>query len=107
MAEEKQLSAELHDTYSSGESTNRSELTAHIKVLEDGEWVGDFFATFTRQRLGGSDKYVADWASLTQGNGIYTDSEPCFWPVQEISNELNEKYELQEFVALNSGPNDI
>ena len=107
MAEETQLSAELHETYGSGNRQFRSELTAQINVLEDGEWVGDFFATFTKQRLGGSDKYVADWDSITQGNGIYTDSKPCFWPVEEIAKELNEKYELQEFVALDTGKDDI
>ena len=107
MQAETKLTAELHDTYSSGQNSSRSELTAHINVLEDGEWIGDFFATFTRQRLGGTDKYVADWDSLKQGNGIYTDQQPCFWPVQEIAKELNEKYELQEFVALDTGKNDI
>ena len=107
MEEQSELEAELVETYTTNRRSVAKEITAHINVLESGEWVGDFFTTFTKQRLGGTDKYVADWDSLKQGNGIYTDQEPCFWPVQEIAKELNEKYELQEFVALDTGKNDI
>jgi len=106
MADETELSAELYDTYTTNRRSIAKEITAHIKVLESGEWVGDFFATFTRKRVTGSDQYVADWASVTQGNGLYVDEEPPFWPVEEIADVLNEKYSLENFIAINSGPND-
>jgi len=86
----------------------RDNVYVQINVQEDGEWVGDFWAVFERRRLGGKDKYVADWGTVKSGgNGIYVDDHPNFWPVEEAVKELNNRFELQEFVALNTGPSDI
>ena len=92
------LTAELHDT-----SDSQDGLTAHINVLEDGEWIGDFFAEFTHYR---DDRYTADWSDVKRGNGVYVDGHPTFWPVQEIVSELNETHDDMEFKAIDSGPND-
>lgn len=98
MTEDNKLSAELIR----GEYSNNTYI-AQIAVLEDGEWVGDFFANFEKRR----DKLVADWSTLKKGNGLYVDEEPPFWPVEVVADELDDRYELREFMAVNSGPSDI
>jgi len=97
MTEDSKLTAELI----SGDYTNNTYI-AHIKVLQDGEWVGDFYANFEKYR----DKLVADWSTVKKGNGLYVDQEPPFWPVEVIAEELDERYELRDFEAVNSGPTD-
>ena len=92
------LTAELHDTYDSQDGLN-----AHIKVLEDGEWIGDFFAEFTHYR---GNLYTADWSDVKCGNGLYSHEHPPFWPVQEVAKELNKSHDNWDFKAINSGPND-
>lgn len=102
---ENELTSELVRVSESGGDTPER-VMAQISVLEDGEWVGDFFANFTRTPLGGEMRYVADWANISGGNGIYVDSQPTFWPVEETAPKLNEKYDDEEFVALDTGPTD-
>ncbi len=102
-----ELEASIVDHHT-GSRSFRNELLVHISVSEDGDWIGDFWVEFTKERLGGSDKYVADWDSVRSGgNGIYVDDQPPFWPVQEVVDKLNERYSLQEFVALNTAKGDI
>lgn len=100
-----QLSAEVESV----DSPNGVRDTAFVQITvrEGGEWIGDFFATFTRKRLGGEDKFVADWSDVSGGNGIYVEEQPPFWPVGEAAKELNQRFELKNFEALNTGPNDI
>jgi len=88
-------------------SSAREKFIAHITVTEGCEWVGDFFAEFVRQHIGGERKYVADWDNLKSGNGIYVDEQPPFWTVEEVADELNGRFELQTIEALNTGPRDI
>jgi len=79
---------------------------AHISVLDDGEWVGDFYASFHRRVRHGEVTYAADWTDVKGGNGIYVDDDPTFWPVEVAAEQLNETTR-ETFQAINSGPTDI
>ena len=83
-------------------------ISAHVKVLEDGEWVGDFWVDFEkRPRRDTEGRYVADWSTVKSGgNGIYVDSTPCFWMVESVVDELRERYVGMTLKTIDSGPND-
>ena len=93
----------LHDSHEFADS-----ISAHVKVLEDGEWVGDFWVDFEkRPRRGTEERYVADWSTVKSGgNGIYVDSTPCFWMVESVVDELRKRYVGMTVKTIDSGPND-
>jgi hypothetical protein len=73
-----------------------------ITVLAEGSWIGDFFVTFG---FDGS-RYVADWSAVCGGNGEYVDEQPPFWPVEAVADQLTNSTS-SEYVAINSGPDDL
>ena len=93
----------LHDSHEFADS-----ISAHVKVLEGGEWVGDFWVDFEkRPRRDTEERYVADWSTVKSGgNGIYVDSTPCFWMVESVVDELRERYVGMALKTIDSGPND-
>jgi hypothetical protein len=113
------LSSNVHDVEfvdSYAHNKNKSAYIVHIKVLEDDEWIGDFFADFVEGALRMGDEnetvYVADWDSVKKGNGLYVDQEPPFWPVEDAAQTLNsgqfdEIAKNHSFKSINSGPRDI
>ena len=94
----------LHDSIELTDGVN-----AHIKVLdESNEWIGDFWVDFEkRPRRDVTERYVADWDTIKSGgNGIYVDDDPCFWMVEAVVDDLQERYPLMRFETINSGKND-
>jgi len=93
----------LHDSHESDDK-----ISAHVKVLEDDEWVGDFWVNFEkRPRRDQPNRYVADWDTIKSGgNGIYFDDDPCFWMVEEIVDELSARHNRMDFNTIDSGKND-
>jgi len=99
MSDDTTLTAEVINSQENSEQVN-----AHVKVLEDNEWIGDFFVDFERRR----DVFMADWGTVKSGgNGVYVDSGAPFWAVEEAADQLNEEHTHRVFDTIDSGPNDI
>ena len=83
-------------------------ISAHIKVLEDGLWVGDFWVDFDhRPRRDADERYVADWDTVKSGgNGIYVDDDPCFWMVESVVDELSARCPGATLTTIDSGSDD-
>lgn len=66
----------------------------HVKILEDNNWVGDFFIDFveavTRVEENNKLVFVATPSDIKKGNGRYTDDKPDFELVREVSQILSE-----------------
>lgn len=95
--------AEIENVFESGDDVH-----VRVSVLENDEWIGDFVVVFERRRVGGKIRHVADWSTIKSGgNGMYVEETPTFWPVEHAAEELNNRHITKEFVALDTGPNDI
>lgn len=106
MTQQTKPTAVLHDSHESDDK-----ISAHVKVLDGtGEWAGDFWVDFEkRPRRSRRERYVADWGTIKSGgNGIYVDGTPCFWTVEEVADDLRDKYAGTgvKFETIDSGPND-
>jgi hypothetical protein len=88
--------------------TVRTDIRVEIAVLEGGEQLGTFHVRFERRRARDGDKFTADWGTVEDmGTGLYDECSPPFWPVQKVVEILEDRFELQEFQAIDTGPNDI
>ena len=107
-AQSRDLRAEL-EMVDPIKSTNRDNVNVQIAVYEGEGRLGDFFVTFTRKQIGGERAYTADRSDVQAGNGLYgPDSlgSPPWWAVEDVVENLEEKYELRSFRAIETGPND-
>lgn len=81
------------------QNKDKNAYNAHVKMLDDGEWVGDFFVDFVASvtRLEGSADednktvFVATPSDVRRGNGIYVDDNPDFELIERVSQLLNKK----------------
>lgn len=71
----------------------------HVKILEDDNWVGDFFIEFveavTRVEENNKLVFVATPSDVKKGNGRYTEDEPDFGLITEVSQILSENGTIQ------------
>lgn len=104
MTQQTKPTSVLHESHKASDK-----ISAHVKVLdESSEWAGDFWVDFEhRPRRDDPNRYVADWGTVKSGgNGIYFDSNPTFWLVESVVDELSEEYNRMTFDTIDSGPND-